>query len=164
MNSPQCPRRIRLQGLERIKRDRELIPIEYYRGGDIPYADASFDVVILADVLHHDPDPHTLFGESSRVAKRFLIIKDHKAGGIVARARIALADWAANRPYDMPCLYRYNSLAEWRRWYQVHGLAIERECASLDLYPPIVNLLFGRALQYFAVLCPRQRAPEPRPR
>ena len=40
------------------------------------------------------------------------------------------------------------------------NLSIQEERASLDLYPPFLNLLFGRQLQYLAVLNPMVPDPE----
>ena len=45
-------------------------------GKSLPFEDGAYDVVILADVLHHDPDPVALMKECGRVAKRFVIVKD----------------------------------------------------------------------------------------
>lgn len=152
LNSTLCPRRVEIQGLERAARGGEMIPVTAYDGGPIPFKDRSFDVVILADVLHHERDPHQLIGECVRVTRRLLVIKDHKIDGLLARQRISLIDWAANAPYGVPCLYRYNTLTEWRESHAHHALAIEQEFTSMRLYPPIVNLLFGRRLQYMAIL------------
>ena len=55
-------------------------------------------------------------------------------------------------PYNVPCLYRYNTLQQWGEWRRRHHLLVERELPSMRLYPPIVNLLFGGRLQYMAVL------------
>ncbi len=152
MKSPHCPAEVKVSGLEQIKRSEELISIKYYDGQSIPYPDEAFDIVILADVLHHERDPHKLLEESSRITKRFLIIKDHKIEGFLAQKRIAFMDWAANAPYGIPCLYRYNTLQEWRRWYTRHGLIVEYEMLSMRLYPPFVNFVFGGSLQYFSIL------------
>ena len=147
-----CPPRVKVLGLERSKRGKELIPVESYDGNEIPYADNMFDVVILADTLHHEIEPHRLINECVRVAKRILIIKDHKLEGPFAQQRISFLDCAANLPFGVRCLYRYNTLQEWRRWHEKHGLVVEYECNSMRLYPPIVNFIFGRRLQYFVVL------------
>lgn len=152
MKSPHCPSGVNVSGLEKIKRSKELIPVKYYDDTSIPYPDETFDVVILADVLHHELYPHKLLDESKRVSKRFLIIKDHKVAGFLARERISLMDWAANAPYGIPCLYRYNTLQEWRDWYVYHGLIIEHEIESMRLYPPFFNFIFGGGLQYLAIL------------
>ncbi len=153
MKSPDCPSGVNVFGLERIKRSKELISVEYYDGKYIPYPDEAFDVIILADVLHHELDPHKLLDESKRISKRFLIIKDHRIiEGALAWGRISLMDWAANAPYGIPCLYRYNTLQKWREWYVQHGLVIEHEMESMRLYPAWVNFMFGGKLQYLAVL------------
>src|SRR3954454_10420122 len=60
MDSPLCPEGVDVRGLERVKRGGEAIAVDAYDGVTIPYADGSFDVVILADVLHHEADPHRL--------------------------------------------------------------------------------------------------------
>jgi hypothetical protein len=52
----------------------------------------------------------------------------------------------------VPCRYAYNRLADWRAWHERHGLRVREERTSMQLYPPVVNLLFGGRLQYFAVL------------
>ena len=152
MDSDACPRDCIVVGLEPVKREGSLIQVETYDGRTMPYDDRTFDVIILADVLHHEEDPHRLLAESARVAKRLLIIKDHKLDGPWAQQRIALIDWAANAPYNVPCLYRYNTLQQWDEWHQRHHFVVERELRTMKLYPPIVNLLFGGRLQYMAVL------------
>lgn len=144
-------RPIEVEGLERVKRGGELIPVKEYYGKTIPAQDGAYDVVILADVLHHEADPHRLLSECLRVSRRLVVIKDHAVEGPMAQRRIALIDWAANAPYGVPCLYRYNTVEQWRAWAAKHGAKIADEHTSMNLYPPLVNLLFGRRLQYLAV-------------
>lgn len=44
----------------------------------LPYADSSFDVVLIAFVLHHLPFPFDIaIREAMRVAKRYVVIYDH---------------------------------------------------------------------------------------
>ena len=151
MDSPLCPKGIDVRGLERVKRGGEAIPVEAYDGVTIPYADGSFDVVILADVLHHEPDPHRLISECARVSRRLLVVKDHKVEGFLAQQRIALLDWAANAPYGVPCLYRYNTAEQWEQWKRRHSLQIVAELRSVRLYPFPYHLVFTGRLQYLAV-------------
>jgi hypothetical protein len=102
-------------------------------------------------VLHHEEDPHRLIAECKRVSRRLLIIKDHKVEGPLAQQRISLLDWAANAPYGVPCLYRYNTPAEWDQWQKRHGLTPEAEMKSLRLYPFPYNLVFTGRLQYMGI-------------
>ncbi len=144
-------RNLVVEGLERVRRDGEAIPVTAYDGRTAPFADNAFDAVIMADVLHHEPDPHRLLDEAARISRRFIIIKDHARQGLLAQQRISLIDWAANAPYGVPCLFRYNTPAQWRDWLSSRDLRMVEERLTMNLYPPVVNALFGRRLQYLAV-------------
>jgi len=151
MAAPSCPPGVTVSGLERFPRDTPVIEVDPYDGVSMPYTDGAYEVVILADVLHHEEQPHRLLRESRRVASRLVVIKDHCLAGPFAQSRVALIDWAANAPFSVRCLYRYNTLEQWRRWHEQHALHVETELTSMQLYPPLVNFLFGRRLQYLAV-------------
>jgi ubiquinone/menaquinone biosynthesis C-methylase UbiE len=152
MDSPRCPPGVHVEGLERVRRGSEAIVVHEYDGVTMPMADASVDVVMLADVIHHEEDPLRLLSEAKRVARRIVIIKDHRLGAPFAQQRISLLDWAANAPYGVPCLYRYNTLPQWAMWYEKLGMSVRQEITSMKLYPPMYNWFFGNRLQYFAVL------------
>ncbi|OGX44225.1 MAG: hypothetical protein A3I71_03260 [Omnitrophica WOR_2 bacterium RIFCSPLOWO2_02_FULL_63_16] len=151
LETPSCPARIHIHGVERSRRDHELIDVQAYDGLTIPYGEKTHDVVILADVLHHAWEPERLMRECIRVSRRLVIIKDHQVKGLLARPRLVLFDWVANAPFGVPCLYRFWTAAQWTETCRRHRLAIEDEVASTDLYPRWLNLLIGGALQYFAV-------------
>jgi SAM-dependent methyltransferase len=151
MDSGRCPKGVDVRGLERVKRGGEAIPVDAYDGVSIPHPDRSFDAVLLADVLHHEPDPHRLIAECARVSRRLLIIKDHQVAGPLAQQRISLLDWAANSPYGVPCLYRYNTPADWDAWKQRHSLTPVEELRSMRLYPFAYQLFFTPRLQYMGV-------------
>lgn len=143
---------VEVRGLEVRPRDECLIPVTAYDGGSFPFADGSFDSVLLADILHHEREPERVLREAVRVARTRVIVKDHKIDGVLAWPRISFIDWAANAGYGVPCLYRYYSAEEWSALFRKCGLVEQRVTDSLDLYPPGLNLMFGRRLQYLAVL------------
>jgi len=149
---PKCPSGVTVRGLEKLKRGNEPIEVIAHDVGPLPFADGEVDVVILADVLHHEVDEATLLAESARICGRTLIIKDHKPEGILAQARISFLDWAANNPHGIKCLYRYHRRAEWQSIFARLGLAPRAEETSIDLYPPLFNVVFGKRLQYFVAL------------
>jgi SAM-dependent methyltransferase len=155
MDASSTPPGVVVTGLERVRRTDELIPVDEYDGHTIPYVDDSFDVVILADVLHHEPDPERLLAECVRVCRRLIIIKDHKPDGFLGHARVCLLDWAANDPYAVRCLYQYQTLQQWRFMIDRHGLKIEQEWTRLRLYSFPYWLFFTDDLQYMAVLSKR---------
>jgi SAM-dependent methyltransferase len=151
------PTGLSVEGLERFARGGEPIPVRAYDGNMIPAADDSFDAVILADVLHHEQDPDHLLRECARVSRRLLLIKDHQIKGLLAHPRIKLLDWAANSPYGMPCLFRYNTPAEWAKIPDRLSMDTVLTIPSMRLYPFPYSIVFGGDLQYFTVL--RKRAP-----
>lgn len=146
------PAGISYRGLEKSKRGGEPIEVVEHKAGPLPFRDREFDVVILADVLHHEEHEAALLGEAARVCKRCLIVKDHKPEGFLGFWRLCFLDWAANHPHDVKCLYRYHTKEEWHAIFKEHGLALRMEQTSIDLYPPFFNLIFGKRLQYLAVL------------
>jgi ubiquinone/menaquinone biosynthesis C-methylase UbiE len=152
MDSADSPPNVTVTGLERVRRGNEMIHVDEYDGAAIPRADKSVDVVIVADVLHHEAEPDKLLAECTRISRRLIIIKDHKPDGPFGHARICLMDWAANDPYSVPCLYRYQTLKEWRDTAARHGLQIDREWTRLRLYPFPYWLFFTDRLQYMVVL------------
>lgn len=159
---PHAPPDLRVEGLERHARGHEPIPVTPYAGGRFPFADAAFDVIILADVLHHEPDEAALLDECARVCARTLIIKDHLIKGPFARPRISLIDWAANAPYGVPCLYRYHTPQGWRAIRERLGLGLIEERLGMRVYPPLFEQLFGGSLHYFAALTPHTNPAAPR--
>lgn len=152
LGHPQCPPGVHVSGLEKCKRGNEAIVVIAHAEGPLPFQDNEFEVVILADVLHHEPEELELLAEARRICGRTLIIKDHKPEGMLAQGRISILDWAANNPYGVECLYRYHPQAEWHSIFTQLGLSPRVEHCSIDLYPPLFNLLFGKRLQYFVAL------------
>ena len=150
---------VQVSGLERFPRGGEPIHVTSYDGGRFPFADKSFDVVIVADVLHHEAQPDALLRECIRVSKRHLVIKDHQLCGPLAKMRVSLIDWAANAPYGVKCLFRYNRPKEWDAILRDLQLTPETLCSSIDLYPFGFNFLFGRRLQYLAICLVRPATP-----
>lgn len=152
-----------VEGLERYPRPGPAITVTPYDGRTMPFSDGAYDAVIVADVLHHEEDPHRLLSECVRVSRNLVILKDHCVRGPLAQQRISFIDWAANAPYGVKCLYRYNTLPQWREWLARHDLSPVEERTSMNLYPPGLNMLFGRKLQYLAI-ARRNGAASPEPR
>jgi ubiquinone/menaquinone biosynthesis C-methylase UbiE len=152
VRDPRCPSGVQAKGVERAPRGGEPIEVVAYDGTRLPFDDRAFDVVIIADVLHHEKESERLLLDCARVADRFLIVKDHARDGPLAQARLSLIDWAANAPYGVPCLYEYRSSKEWRVLFESLGLQVAMEFHPLRLYPFGWESVFGGRLQYAAVL------------
>jgi len=151
LDHPGCPAEVEVEGLERVVRGGEPITVHAYDGGKMPFPDQSYDMVIVADVLHHEPKPDDLLAECARVSRRLVIVKDHQVQGVFAQQRIAFMDWAANAPYGVPCLYQYNTPNGWTEALARHGLDPVERLDGMRLYPPVVNTIFGGKLQFLSV-------------
>jgi 2-polyprenyl-3-methyl-5-hydroxy-6-metoxy-1,4-benzoquinol methylase len=55
-------------------RHRENLEFRTFDGGDLPFADGSFDLVAATEVLEHVPDPERTLAEMARVAARHLLV------------------------------------------------------------------------------------------
>lgn len=155
---PRTPANVTVRGLERYPRGGEPIEVIPYDGTRFPFEDGEIDVVIVADVLHHEPDPDHLADECARVTGRALIVKDHQTRGLLAQQRISLLDWAANAPYGVPCLYRYLSPSEWVAFRERLGMSPVEVKDGMKIYPFPFEQFLGGSLHYMAVLAPGNSA------
>lgn len=151
-NDPRTPKGVECRGLESRPRGDEPIEVIGYDGVTFPLEDDSIDVVIVADVLHHETKPERLADECARVSRRLLIVKDHQVKGPLAQSRISFIDWAANAPYGVPCLYRYNTPKEWVAFRDRLNATPEEERSGMKVYPHLFEVFFGGSLHYFAAL------------
>jgi SAM-dependent methyltransferase len=143
---------VKVEGIEVLAREHAVIPIRIFDGVRVPYEDASVDVVMLVDVLHHTDDPALLLRESARVARSTILIKDHLREGVGAQLTLRLMDWLGNARYGVRLPYNYWSRPEWNRAFSRLGLAVREWRSSLHLYPMPASLLFDRSLHFVAVL------------
>jgi ubiquinone/menaquinone biosynthesis C-methylase UbiE len=88
-----------------------------YDGARLPFADASFDCILLFNVLHHVPvrGRVELLRECRRVAGRGPIyIKDHLSNGAADRLRLTVLDLVGNMPFGGMVRADYLSAEDWR--------------------------------------------------
>lgn len=87
--------------------------VALFDGRTLPFADGTFDAVLLCDVLHHAREPAALLGEALRVSRRAVVLKDHFRFGPASQAWLTWMDLAGNRPYGVDVLGRYFTPGEW---------------------------------------------------
>ncbi len=145
---------LHIEGIDTHPRGDEPIPIRNYDGKVLPFEDNSFDVVIIADVLHHIKEPIEVLHECARVAKRLVIVKDNLRSNWFSYLRICLLDWGANYPHNEPCLYKYWSYSEWQQMFDQVGLQMESEVTSMKLYHWTLNFLFGGNIHFVSFVKP----------
>jgi ubiquinone/menaquinone biosynthesis C-methylase UbiE len=89
-----------------------------YDGATLPFADTSFDCILLFNVLHHVPAPLRagLLRECRRVAGRGPIyIKDHLSAGKLDDCRLSALDLLGNLPFGGMVRASYLREEDWRQ-------------------------------------------------
>jgi len=141
-----------LQGIDVLVRERAYIPVAIFDGSRIPFADDSFEAVLLSDVLHHTQDPTVLLREAYRVTSHWVLLKDHFRKGFAASQRLRFMDWVGNARFGVPLPYNYWSEQQWQEAWQNVGLEPEETVTRLGLYPGPANWFFGAELHFMARL------------
>jgi len=143
---------ISIQGVEFLVRPECKIECRAFDGSSLPFADASFDVCLFVDVLHHTEDPAILLHEAARVSRSFVLLKDHLDENLLDDVTLRFMDWASNRPHGVVLTYNYQSRREWAEHFSRCGLAEETWTTRVPLYPFPVSLVAGRGLHFVSLL------------
>jgi SAM-dependent methyltransferase len=143
-------------GVDVVVRPGSSIDVQQYDGKTLPFPDASMDVVLLIDVVHHAEDPVELLKECGRVAKSCVLVKDHICESTFDWLRLAWMDWFGNRPFNIPMTYEYLSRRQWQAAFDQAGLVCDRLDDRIRTCPPPVDLILDRGVQMIAELSPRR--------
>ncbi len=142
---------VTIEGVDVLVRPDTAISVRLYDGVSLPFPDASFDAVILVDVLHHTDDPGAVLAEAVRVA-RHVVVKDHFRDGLAAGATLRLMDWVGNAAHGVRLPYNYLSRREWAALWRERGLLPGELADRLALYPGPLGWFFDRRLHFVTVL------------
>jgi SAM-dependent methyltransferase len=149
---------VNIQGIDVLIREQTFIPVERYDGREIPHGPASFDLVLLVDMLHHTREPEAVLRESSRVTRYSLLIKDHLLNGWMAGKVLRFMDMVGNQRFGVSLPYNYWPLGRWQQAFDELGLRIGAWRGRLGLYPFPASLLFERGLHFLVRL---DKRPDP---
>lgn len=143
---------IEIEGADVLLRPVVNIPAIRADGGRLPYSDASFDAVMLVDVLHHSDDPVALLREAIRVSRNMILIKDHRLEGLLAGPILRYLDWIGNAPHGVSIPANYWTEKQWRNTLSCLNLQVSHWSNDIPLFPSWISWLFGRSLHFIAVL------------
>jgi len=147
---------IRIEGVDVLVRPVTAIPTKEYDGRHLPFANGSFDVVMLVDVLHHTPDPGAVLREAARVARQRVVIKDHLTDRWGSVPILRFMDWTGNAPHGVSLPYNYQSRVQWLELFARAGLRVEEWRQDLNLYPRPASWIFGGSLHALITAAPVQ--------
>lgn len=143
---------LRVSGIDVLLRPHTEIPVTKFDGTSIPHPDASFDVVLFVDVLHHTEDPMVLLREARRVARRAIVIKDHSLKGAFAYRTLRFMDGIGNRRHGVALPYNYWTPEQWQNAVRELGVKATLWRSDLALYPRPAHWLFDRSLHFLSCL------------
>ncbi len=143
---------VSVQGVEFQVRGGCRIECHAFDGSKLPFPDASFDVCLFVDVLHHTQDPDILLREAVRVSRSFVLLKDHLDENFIDHATLRFMDWAGNRPHGVVMMYNYQSRKQWAEHFSRCGLAEVSWTTEVPLHAWTLSLLVGRKLHFVSLL------------
>jgi SAM-dependent methyltransferase len=143
---------VAIRGLDVLIRPATRIPVGRFDGAILPCAEKSFDVVSFIDVLHHTDDPTLLLREAKRVARKFVVLKDHTMNGSFAYLTLRFMDWVGNAHDGVVLPYNYWPERRWREAFSELEMPIARWQTNLNLYPFPASMIFERHLHFIAAL------------
>jgi SAM-dependent methyltransferase len=145
---------VSIEGIDVMVRPKTHISVTQFDGQTIPYGDASFDIVLFVDVLHHTHAPEALLREAKRVARLGIVLKDHLKDGFLAGPILRFMDWVGNSPHGVVLPYNYWTGSQWQQAFRSLGLGVKAWKSKIALYPWPADYLFGRSLHFVAMLSP----------
>ena len=147
---------VTIWGIEVSSRDQAYLDMVLFEGRCIPFADNSFDAVLLIDVLHHSHDITGLFRECVRVARRTVMVKDHVRQGFLAGPTLSFMDRVGNARFGVSVDCTYLTRNEWSALFAQSGMDVQRWVPRLGLYPWPLSLVFDRRMHFVAALQPEK--------
>lgn len=143
---------ISIQGVEVMVRPNCKVECRLFDGSKLPYPDASFDLCLFVDVLHHTQNPAILLREAVRVTRDFVLLKDHVDENILDDVTLRFMDWVGNRPHGVVLTYNYQSRKQWAAHFSICGLREETWKQDVPLYPWPFQMVLGRKLHFISLL------------
>jgi SAM-dependent methyltransferase len=143
---------ITVEGAEVLPRADCSIPVVAFDGLKLPFPDGQFDACLLIDVLHHTESPQALLAEAARVGSGRVVLKDHLREGLGAGPCLRFMDVVGNRRHGVALPFNYLNSGEWSRVFAVCRMSAVRTDPLSSLYPFPANLVFGRRLNFMALL------------
>jgi ubiquinone/menaquinone biosynthesis C-methylase UbiE len=143
---------VRIEGIDVLVRPEAKIPTKAFDGRSIPFPDASFEIAMFVDVLHHTDCPGELIREAARVSSKGIVIKDHLLHGVISGATLRLMDYVGNAHHGVRLPYNYLAPKRWEELYRQARLKPDQTITKLQLYPWPASIVFDANLHFISAL------------
>lgn len=115
---------VKVVGVDKLVQKNAVIPVKKYSGQTLPFADNSFDAVLLVDVVHHEVEQKRLIREARRVSRKYVLIKDHYWENGLDKILLKWADDMGNKIYGIALPYKFLNLQTWENLFKDCGLKV----------------------------------------
>ncbi|MGH2510252.1 MAG: SAM-dependent methyltransferase, partial [Ktedonobacteraceae bacterium] len=88
--------------------------------------------------------------ECLRVARQFVVIKDHLCESLLDSITLRFMDWVGNKSHGVDLPYLYLSRAGWQQLYDRCNAEVEESRGKLNIYPQPASLVFDRTLHFIS--------------
>ena len=140
----------RVAGVDIKVRAEVAIEVTAYDGVHLPFPDASFDAVVISDVLHHCEDPSAVLREALRVAREVVAIKDHFRFGKLSELILLWMDRVGNAGPGVQVRGTYFSAGEWAELVEGAGGRFSGVTWPLQIHDYPFRLVTRDELQFAA--------------
>ncbi len=128
--------------------DNRIFPVDFQLiDGDIlPFSENSFDVVLIAYVLHHAQYPIKILQEAKRVSRNKIIVYEDLPEGFFAKLRCWLHQTTYNLFFqNTNQKFNFKTKTEWQKVFDELGLNVvksKKASVKLDWFDPVKRNLF----------------------
>lgn len=142
----------RFEGVEVVLPSQQHVSIRQYDGVTLPFEDDAFDAVLCADMLHHTESPLAVLQEACRVARSYVIVKDHVCDSRLDRVILTVMDWLGNVGKGVPMPFRFLSSDEWQTIFQELPFREVRRIDAIHYWGWPVRAVVDRRFHFVSLL------------
>ena len=134
-----------------VRRPEAVVEPVLYDGSHLPFESGHFDLALAVDAVHHADAPAVFLAELARVARRWIVLKDHTYETAAGASMLRVLDEIGNRRFSIRSPGRYQRGFEWISWLETKGFALRSLTHPARCHARLLGALTNR-LQFVALL------------